>query len=55
MPAVDLKVLHAKIGELTLEKDILSGALNSAGLAERAGQNILLQRKRGPGALWPTG
>jgi len=27
VPTVDLKVLHAKIGELTLEKDFLSGAL----------------------------
>ena len=31
-PAVDLKLLHAKIGELTLEKDFLSGALEPAGL-----------------------
>jgi transposase len=31
-PAVDLKVLHAKIGELTLEKDVLAGALSKAGL-----------------------
>jgi len=31
-PAVDLKALHAKIGELTLEKDFLSGALSKAGL-----------------------
>ena len=31
-PAVDLKVLHAKIGELTLENDLLSGALSKAGL-----------------------
>jgi transposase len=31
-PAVDLKSLHAKIGELTLEKDFLSGALSKAGL-----------------------
>ena len=30
--AVDLKALHAKIGELTLENDFLSGALNKAGL-----------------------
>jgi transposase len=28
-PAVDLKSLHAKIGELTLEKDFLSGALRT--------------------------
>jgi transposase len=26
-PAVDVKTLHAKIGELTLENDFLSGAL----------------------------
>jgi transposase len=31
-PAVDLKVLHAKIGELTVQNDFLSGALNKAGL-----------------------
>ena len=30
--AVDLKGLHAKIGELTLENDFLSGALGKAGL-----------------------
>ncbi len=32
VPAVDLKVLHAKIGELALENDFLSGALSKAGL-----------------------
>ena len=32
LPGVDLKVLHAKIGELTLENDFLSGALGKAGL-----------------------
>ncbi len=32
VPTVDLKVLHAKIGELTLEKDFLSSALSKAGL-----------------------
>jgi transposase len=31
-PAVDLKLLHAKIGELTLENDFLAGALGKAGL-----------------------
>ena len=31
-PVVDLKLLHAKIGELTLEKDFLSGGLSKAGL-----------------------
>jgi transposase len=29
---IDLKTLHAKIGELTLENDFLSGALNKAGM-----------------------
>jgi transposase len=29
---VDLKVLHAKIGELTLENDFLEGALGKAGM-----------------------
>jgi len=28
----DLKVLHAKIGQLTLENDCLEGALTKAGL-----------------------
>ena len=28
----DLKALHAKIGELTLENDFLEGALSKAGL-----------------------
>ena len=32
VPTVDLKTLHAKIGELTLENDFLSGALGKAGL-----------------------
>ena len=30
--AVDVKTLHAKIGELTLEVDFLAGALGKAGL-----------------------
>lgn len=30
--AVDLKALHAKIGELTLENDFLEGALTKSGL-----------------------
>ena len=29
---VDIKTLHAKIGQLTLENDFLEGALNKAGL-----------------------
>ena len=31
-PAVDLKALHAKIGQLALENDFLEGALTKAGL-----------------------
>ncbi len=31
-PPVDLKTLHAKIGELTLENDFLEGALIKVGL-----------------------
>ena len=30
--SIDLKALHAKIGELTLENDFLEGALTKAGL-----------------------
>ena len=35
-PTVDVKTLHAKIGELTLENDFLSGALGKAGLLPSA-------------------
>jgi transposase len=35
-PAVDVKTLHAKIGELTLERDFLEGALGKAGLLPSA-------------------
>jgi transposase len=31
-PRIDIKSLHAKIGELTLENDFLEGALGKAGL-----------------------
>jgi transposase-like protein len=31
-PVVDLKMLHAKIGELALENDFLAGALSTAGM-----------------------
>ena len=31
-PPIDVKTLHAKIGELTLTNDFLSGALSKAGL-----------------------
>ena len=32
VPAIELKSLHAKIGELTLENDFLEGALSKAGM-----------------------
>ena len=35
-PAIDVKTLHAKIGELTLVSDFLSGALGKAGLLPSA-------------------
>ncbi len=31
-PAVDIKALHAKVGELALENDFLASALSTAGL-----------------------
>jgi len=34
-PVIDVKTLHAKIGELTLENDFLSGALGKVGLLSR--------------------
>jgi transposase len=36
VPAIDVKVLHAKIGELTLANDFLEGALDKAGLLPSA-------------------
>jgi len=35
-PTIDVKTLHAKIGELTLENGFLSGALGKAGLLPSA-------------------
>lgn len=35
-PTIDVKTLHAKIGELTLENDLLSGVLGKAGLLPSA-------------------
>ena len=35
-PVIDVKSLHAKIGELTLENGFLSGALGKAGLLASA-------------------
>src|SRR3982750_1039122 len=34
-PAVDVTVLHAKIGELTLENDFFGGCARQGGFAER--------------------
>jgi transposase-like protein len=36
VPAIDVKTLHAKIGELTLANDFLEGALDKAGLLPSA-------------------
>lgn len=36
VPVIDVKTLHAKIGELALENDFLSGALGKAGLLPSA-------------------
>ncbi len=35
-PQIDVKSLHAKIGQLTLENDFLEGALDKAGLLPSA-------------------
>jgi transposase len=35
-PSIDIKTLHAKIGELTLANDFLEGALGKAGLSPSA-------------------
>jgi len=35
-PEIDVKTLHAKIGQLTLENDFLSGALGKVGLLQGA-------------------
>jgi transposase len=41
-PAVDLKALHAKIGQLTLENDFLEGALTKAGLLSAKRGSIVM-------------
>jgi transposase len=51
--AVDLKTLHAKIGELTLENDFLEGALTKAGAPTDRSSSVgwkagLLSANRGP-------
>lgn len=40
-PTIDVKTLHAKIGELTLENDFLSGALGKAGLLPSAKRKMI--------------
>ncbi len=46
-PGVDMKTLHAKIGELTLENDFLAVALGKAGLLSRCptGHRAAMSRK----------
>jgi len=39
-PVIDVKTLHAKIGELGLENDFLSGALGKAGLLSRCSAGL---------------
>ena len=41
-PAIDVKSLHAKIGELTLENDFLEGALTKAGLRSMSGDGAAI-------------
>src|SRR5256885_16042713 len=48
-PAVDVKSLHAKIGELTLENDFLEGALTKAGLLSAKRRLTLDTICRSPG------
>ncbi len=63
-PPVDLKSLHAKIGGLTLEKDVLPGALSKAGLlsasrmscpASPSPDATLHAALAEPGAAWSVG
>ena len=51
-PAVDVKVLHAKIGELALEDDLLSGALGPRRVCGRAHGD---DRSRPQAEHWPAG
>jgi transposase len=45
-PTVDVKALHAKIGQLTLENDLLEGALKAAQAAPTVRKAGLLSAKR---------
>ena len=48
-PAIDVKTLHAQIGELTLTNDVLSGALGKAGLLSAKRWSIVGTTSRSPG------
>ena len=48
-PPVDLKALHAKIGQLTLENDFLEGALTKAGMLSAKKGSIPSTNYRLPG------
>ena len=50
-PAVDVRRLHAKIGEFALENDFLSGALGKAGLLSARRSSIASTICRWPGRL----
>ena len=57
-PPIDIKALHAKIGEPTLENDFLEAALTKAGLLsafqlekENTGSSLLLSAAANPGCL----
>lgn len=52
-PPVDLKALHTKIGQLTLEKDFLEGALSKVGLlsAKRLNRSRSRATDQAPGAV----
>ncbi len=47
-PSVDLKVLHTKIGQLTLENDFLEGALTKVGLLSAGKRGTRLRRDDRP-------
>ena len=51
-PAVDVKSLHAKIGELTLENDFLEGALGKAGLLSAKRLSTVSTICRSPSRHW---
>src|SRR2546423_5183339 len=44
-PAIDVKTLHAKIGELTLERDFLSGAVSRQAKVARLRRSTLTRMR----------